>query len=880
MNKKIATWIILTLIIALCLVGGCDDKKEPTSLGAVALEWDSQNYSVNWVAVDKATMYVAKVWAASDLALNRTIYPEDEKDGKLSIDLQSLSDGDYQVEVTVSADGYKSAKSNLAVSIKRSTKEDEQYNEGESITDDIFVDEDGELYLPQELYCKSGDSNDLVIDCAQGVTVNAISAVALDGRYEVNDENNEIIISSEWTRQFSVGAKIALTIDYGTDKSLQTYINFVSELPYTLSGNVITYTKLSGTGFRVRLSEATTTYGVVNKVAIDDVTLNSSYYSLSSTGNTLTMQENPVLKDLSVGKHTLQVFTSRGMSTAILKVRVGLKYEPYDVKIDCDENFPNDKITWRDDADEVQQYIVAIDGENYSSVEYKTRFDGKSFDATGLVGVDSQIQVKAVVNRYTYTSQPVYCYVDATDPVQQEYLSKTYEFLGETHNFYITSESEMKDFLYYYLLHYDQFPSATIEVQGMTNIEKFRQADVYWSLNGQLPTSNWYDTILKYFNTFSEAMSISLNVVKIGEENTNEVSILLWLKTPMVPTNSNTLEDQAYREYEGKQGRYSKVGRDVDFDDWAIDKIDKTASVSTTYELYMAMERGYRPVPKTGSDAERIYEKAKEVLRKIIDDSMDDLDKVRAIYDWLSCNVVYDHKLATDSSNATIGSKEYYELFGNKAFYAEGVFENGLAVCNGIAIAFDILCRIEGIECYKVLGWSGTVSHAWNKVKVGGYWYICDATWASKAVDCGEYYLEYLDEDYLLMDYLTSMPDSKHKENANRSGGSEYYAGDTNYDVYANTIFVDNIAGKVYDTILTARDKSYIDKLLELIVEDIDAGMDIGEYRIGVKCSQAKWNNLYGPAAISICNDKYKVSYSKHYTDDEKGYLTFEKQED
>ena len=289
MNKKIATWIILTLIIALCLVGGCDDKKEPTSLGAVALEWDSQNYSVNWVAVDKATMYVAKVWAASDLALNRTIYPEDEKDGKLSIDLQSLSDGDYQVEVTVSADGYKSAKSNLAVSIKRSTKEDEQYNEGESITDDIFVDEDGELYLPQELYCKSGDSNDLVIDCAQGVTVNAISAVALDGRYEVNDENNEIIISSEWTRQFSVGAKIALTIDYGTDKSLQTYINFVSELPYTLSGNVITYTKLSGTGFRVRLSEATTTYGVVNKVAIDDVTLNSSYYSLSSTGNTLTM---------------------------------------------------------------------------------------------------------------------------------------------------------------------------------------------------------------------------------------------------------------------------------------------------------------------------------------------------------------------------------------------------------------------------------------------------------------------------------------------------------------------------------------------------------------------------------------------------------------
>lgn len=879
MNKKFATWIILVLTIVLCLIGGCDDKTEPTQLDVPALEWNDRQYAVSWVAIDEATMYVAKVLTATgDLAMTRTIYPEDEKYGKLSVDLRSLDSGDYQVEVTASAEGYKSSKGTLSVAIKRAITDDGLYEEGETVTEDIFVDEDGELYLPQELYCKSGDSNDLVIDCAQGVTINAISAIALDGRYEVNDETNKIIISSEWTSRFSSGAKIALTINYGADKCLSTYINFVDELPYTLLGNVVNYTKLSGTGFRVKLLEATKTYGVVNEVAIDDVTLNSSYYTLSFNSNTLTMQENPVLKGLSVGEHTLQVFTSRGMSTAILKVRVGLKYEPYDVKIDCDESFPNAKITWKDDADEVQQYIVAIDGNLYSSTEYQSRFDGRSFDATGLVGVDSQVTVKAVVNRYTYTSQPVYCYVDPTDPVQQKYLGKRYEFLGETHNFYITSESEMKDFLYYYLLYYDQFPTATIEVDGISNIENYRQADVYWSINGQLPTSRWYFDILNYFNTFSEAMAMSHNVVKIGEENTNEVSILLWLKTAMVPTNSNSLSDQKYREYEGKQGRYSKTGRDSDFDDWAINKLEKTASVSSTYELYMAMERGYRPVPKTGSDAERIYKLAKDVLREIIDDSMDDLNKVRAIYDWLSCNVVYDHKLAADTSKAEVDSTEYYNLYGNAAFYAEGVFENKLAVCNGIAIAFDILCRIEGIECYKVLGWSGTVSHAWNKVKVGGYWYICDATWGSKAVNYGDYYVEYLLEDYLLMDYQTSMPDSKHIENADRSGGSEHYAGDTNYDVYANTLFVDDMYGKVYDVVLTARDKNYIDRLLLLIAEDVDDDIAMsGQYRIGVKCSQSKWNNLYGTTAISIYNDKFKVSYSKHYTDDDKGYLVFEK---
>ncbi|MGN0788407.1 MAG: hypothetical protein ACI4MY_00600, partial [Christensenellales bacterium] len=494
MNKKIATWIILILTIALCLVGGCEDKTEPTQLDVPALEWDEQNYAVSWVAIDEATMYVAKVLTATDdLAMTRTIYPEDEKEGKLSVDLHSLGSGDYQVEVTASAEGYKSAKATLSVSIEKSTGDDEvRYDEGETVTDDIFLDEDGDLYLPQELYCKSGDDNDWVIDCAQGVTINAISAIALGGRYEVDDETNKIIISSEWTKQFSSGAKIALTINYGAEKCLLTYVNFVDELPYTLSGNVVTYTKLSGTGFRIKLLEADTTYGVVNKVAIDDVTLNSSYYSLSNSSNTLTMQENPVLKDLSVGEHTLQVFTSRGMSTAIIRVRVGLKYEPYDVNIDCDESFPNAKITWKDDADVVQQYIVVIGDESYSSTEYPSLFDGRSFDATGLVGVDSQVTVKAVVNRFTYTSQPIYCYVDPTDPVQQKYLAKTYEFLGETHNFYITSESEMKDLLYYYLLYYEQFPLATVEVDGMTNIEKFRQADVYWSINGQLPTSNWY----------------------------------------------------------------------------------------------------------------------------------------------------------------------------------------------------------------------------------------------------------------------------------------------------------------------------------------------------------------------------------------------------
>lgn len=883
MNKKIATCIILLLIVATCLLSACDDTTEKTpELDTPILDYDGVSQVVSWNVVDNATMYVAIVWNKShELELTATLYPENAQNGKLYLEVQ-LEVGQYEVEVLVSAEGYKSARGVLILNIDGADDHSPQEPEdekGENVTDDILVDEDGDLFLPQELYCKSGDNGDLVIDFAQGVTINAISATALDDKYTVDNEGRKITISSHWMRNFSAGAKIALTIEYGTGKSIKTYINFVQELPYTLSNNVITYTKLSGTGFKVKLVEAENSLGVVQKVAIDDVILSNNYINYSSTSNALTIQENPVLKALSVGEHTLQVYTDRGMSTAILKVRVGLKYEPYDVVIDCDESYPNAKITWKDDADEVQKYIVVIDDKSYDSEEHVSLFDGRSFDATGLIEVGNQVLVKAVVDRFTYTSQPVYCYVDVNDAVQQKYLGKTYEFLGQTHNYYITSEAEMKDFLYFYLLHYDEFDDASVEVEGL-DYSGYKQADVYWSIDGRLPQSNLYDTVRAYFNTFPEAMSINHSVIKIGEQDSNEVSIILLLRTDTVPTSANSKSDQLYYEYNGKQGRFSKVGRDIDYDDWAINKIEKTASVSTTYELYMAMERGYRPVPKTGSDAERIYNKAKSVLRDIIDDSMDDFDKVRAIYDWLSINVIYDHKLASDSSTVTTGSKEYYALYGNAAFYAEGVFDNGLAVCNGIAIAFDILCRIEGIECYKVLGWAGDVSHAWNKVKVGGYWYICDATWASKAVNYGDYYVEYLVEDYLLMDCEESKPykGGNHYENTLRSGGSEHYAGDTNYDVYANTLFVDHVDGRVYDTVLTARDKTYIDRLLELIVDDIDGGMDIGEYRIGVKCSQTKWNNLYGVNAVSIDGDGYKVSFVNHPSDDSKGFLIFEKQ--
>ena len=66
MNNKIATCIILLLIVATCLLSACDDTTEKTSeLDTPILDYDGVSQVVSWNVVDNATMYVAIVWNKS-----------------------------------------------------------------------------------------------------------------------------------------------------------------------------------------------------------------------------------------------------------------------------------------------------------------------------------------------------------------------------------------------------------------------------------------------------------------------------------------------------------------------------------------------------------------------------------------------------------------------------------------------------------------------------------------------------------------------------------------------------------------------------------------------------------------------------------------------
>lgn len=167
--------------------------------------------------------------------------------------------------------------------------------------------------------------------------------------------------------------------------------------------------------------------------------------------------------------------------------------------------------------------------------------------------------------------------------------------------------------------------------------------------------------------------------------------------------------------------------RSEDYDSFAINYVSDSVSVSDTDKLFFAVINGYRPEPVADSAAERIYNKAKRVLRTIVDDDMTDVEKAHAIYDYLILNVAYDYDLLEYvQKNSALERKDTQKYNG---FALEGVFDDGRAVCDGISKAYALMCNIEGIECLQVTGNTvDNVGHAWNKFKVDGEWYNADPT--------------------------------------------------------------------------------------------------------------------------------------------------------
>ncbi|MBR3704640.1 MAG: S-layer homology domain-containing protein [Oscillospiraceae bacterium] len=110
---------------------------------------------------------------------------------------------------------------------------------------------------------------------------------------------------------------------------------------------------------------------------------------------------------------------------------------------------------------------------------------------------------------------------------------------------------------------------------------------------------------------------------------------------------------------------------------------------------------------------------------------MTQYEKAKAYFNWLCNNCEYDH----NSQDNSISHSAY------------GAFQNRLAVCDGYTAAYNLLLKLEGIECRAVdrEDWD----HMWTVAVLDGVSYHIDATWGDQTGTASEYYFAMTEETSL-----------------------------------------------------------------------------------------------------------------------------------
>ncbi len=117
--------------------------------------------------------------------------------------------------------------------------------------------------------------------------------------------------------------------------------------------------------------------------------------------------------------------------------------------------------------------------------------------------------------------------------------------------------------------------------------------------------------------------------------------------------------------------------------------------------------------------ADQYQKTIKRAMKESVKPGMTDLEKAKALAEWLCRNVDYDNSGKKNSE--------------------EEAFVDGLTACQGYAEAYNVLMNRAGIYCCVVHGRTyprkkskKNISHAWNIVYIDGAWYHVDVTWMDR----------------------------------------------------------------------------------------------------------------------------------------------------
>lgn len=119
--------------------------------------------------------------------------------------------------------------------------------------------------------------------------------------------------------------------------------------------------------------------------------------------------------------------------------------------------------------------------------------------------------------------------------------------------------------------------------------------------------------------------------------------------------------------------------------------------------------------------------KAQEIVDEIITDGMSDYEKEIAINSYLCENAQYNDAIMDYiNEDGTISFEVVYEYA--HSFTPYGVLVDNLGVCESYSEAFLLLCYFADMDAIIETGRMGGVNHEWNRVSIGGNWYLMDVT--------------------------------------------------------------------------------------------------------------------------------------------------------
>ncbi len=108
-----------------------------------------------------------------------------------------------------------------------------------------------------------------------------------------------------------------------------------------------------------------------------------------------------------------------------------------------------------------------------------------------------------------------------------------------------------------------------------------------------------------------------------------------------------------------------------------------------------------------------IRNSVKAAVAETVTEDMSDIEKAKALHDWICDNCRY-------------ADNQYAEL-GNHT--ESSVFMDGVAVCDGYARTYNMLLHEAGLKCWFV----SNRDHSWNVAEIDGNTYHIDTTWDDSA---------------------------------------------------------------------------------------------------------------------------------------------------